>query len=78
MTHLQVDIPPCLTEHGVLDQHLQRPHNGHPPKFIWFKGNLVHFSHLDFVRGRQATVAMRVSELFLGIRRYRSEMRLRT
>ena len=30
---------------------------------LWLKGNRVHSSHLDFVRGRQATVVMRVSEL---------------
>ena len=29
----------------------------------WLKGNLVHSGHLDFVRGRQATVVIRVSEL---------------
>src|ERR671930_316877 len=46
-------------------------------ELLWLKGNLVHSGHLDYVRGRQATVAMRVSEL-LGIRRYRPDMRLRT
>jgi hypothetical protein len=25
---------------------------------LWLKGNLLHSSHLDFVRGRQATVIM--------------------
>jgi hypothetical protein len=35
---------------------------------LWIKGNHVHSGHLDFVRGRQATVVIRVSEL-LGIRR---------
>ena len=29
----------------------------------WIEGNLVHSGHLDFVRGRQATVVIRVSEL---------------
>ena len=43
---------------------------------LWRKGNLVHSGHLDFVRGRQATVVIRMSEL-LGDRRYRSDMRLR-
>ena len=44
--------------------------------FFWLKGNLVHSGHLDIVRGRQATVVIRMSEL-LGDRRYRSDMRLR-
>jgi hypothetical protein len=30
---------------------------------LWIKGKLVHSGHLDFVRGRQATVVIRVSEL---------------
>ena len=33
---------------------------------LWIKGNLVHSGHLDFVRGRQATVVIRVSELLGG------------
>jgi hypothetical protein len=37
----------------------------------------MHAGHLDLVRGRQATVAMKMSDL-LEIRRYRPEMTLRT
>ena len=41
------------------------------------KGRCVHSGHLDFVRGRQSTVVIQMSEL-LEDRRYRSEMRLRS
>jgi hypothetical protein len=59
---------------GVPYRSLQRPHR---VWLLWLKGNLVLSGHLDLVRGRQATVVIRMSEL-LGDRRYRSDMRLRT
>ena len=48
----------------------------HQVGLLWLKGNLVQSGHLDFVRGRQATMIIRMSE-WLGDRRYRSDMRLR-
>jgi hypothetical protein len=63
---------------GVPYRSLQRFHHCHPHLvgLLWLKCRLVHSGHLDFVRGRQATVVIRMSEL-LGDRRYRSDMRLR-
>src|SRR5215216_7429831 len=43
---------------------------------LWLKSNLVHSGHLDSVRGRQAIVTIRMSEL-LGDRRQPWDMRLR-